>query len=704
MPQRLVAEALAHTLWKQNVLSAEQCARLAEVLLQEQVETVAHLRTWTDRATGISAELSRAIRRALPPENMGHFGPYEPLAFLDQGGMGAVWLARSTTPDAQSELVVVKVLQSSLANGEEYLHRFRREAEIMQRLQHPNLVSCLDSGLAADKSFYTVLELVPFRTLRDLAAQQPLPELLALQVMHQVADVLALAEEHHLIHRDIKPGNIFADAQGRALLADFGLARSTSDDRTALTMQGAMVGTPHYMAPEQILGTGTIDIRADIYSLGGALFYALAGREPYSGKLHEVLHAHQTAPPPRTQDLRADVGEATDAIIATAMAKRPEDRHPTAAACRDALATRIHALGGEVRCWHAESRARLEPTIHVENRSPGSGPRNTARILNDLSQTASFAGLVRRQRDDGDAQIGDDSTDALVDGTTPCGGGLGDTSVVVRDGDAYASSNWGRSQSALSTHGHGNVPGLVGDLDAAMDQDWIALVESEGISLVLLWARPELCLGKMREPPVAICLRNYPVKVHKQACQQVSRQHLRLAYDPCVGAMRLADLGSANGTTLDGSPLDAHAPLALAPGPDHKVVVAGTISLRMRVIAAASHVGVVIPGAPASRRTSVCGIEHAHPYDGVVLSRPDNYPELAYAMVLRRLSIGAADADLTLVGGIGGETIEVGRWDGRWIWRPAGQSASWMPLSDGDLVRCAGKHLTALPAHYGRFH
>ncbi len=702
MTESLVAEALAHTLWKQNVLSAEQCARLAEVLVCDQIETVAQLRTWTDRTNGISAELGRAIRRALPPENMGRFGPYEPLAFLDQGGMGAVWLARSTAPNAQGQLVVVKVLQSSLANGEEYLYRFRREAEILQRLQHPNLVSCLDTGLAEDKSFYTVLELVPFRTLRDLGAQQPLPELPALQVLHQVADVLVLADQHSLIHRDIKPSNIFADDQGCTLLGDFGLARSTSDDRTALTMQGAMVGTPHYMAPEQILGTGRIDIRADIYSLGGALFYALTSREPYPGKLHEVLHAHQTAPPPQVQMLRADVGEKTDALIAMAMAKRPDDRFPTAVACRDALAERIDELGGEVCIWPEGKRTRLESKIHVDNRQPG--PSNTTCILNDLSQTATFSALAQRRDVDGDSHMGDDSSDALVDGTTPCGGGHGDTSIVIRSEDSYVSSTWNRSESALSTHGQGNVPGFDGDIDAAMDQDWIALVESEGISLVLLWARPELCLGKMREPPVDICLRNYPVKIHKAACQQVSRQHLRLAYDPVAGALRLADLGSANGTTFDGKPLDANQAIALAPGPDHKVVVAGTISLRVRVIAAASHVGIAIPGAPGSRRASTCGIEHAHPYDGAVLSRPDNYPELGYAMVLRRLTIGGADADLTLVGGIGGEAIEVGRWDERWIWRPAGQCASWMPLSDGDLVRCAGKHLTALPAHYGRFH
>ena len=193
---------------------------------------------------------------------------------------------------------------------------------------------------------FMVLEYVDAGDLRDLVEKRGgLSEALALAIMHQVAEGLCEAHRVHLVHRDIKPPNIFVASDGRAKLADFGIARSTDVNRPALTMQGAIVGSPMYMSPEQVLSDSTLDIRSDIYALGAVLYFCLVCDPPYAGKLQEILHQHCTAPVPDVRSKRPNIGDKTQAIINRAMAKDRNNRYADPSEMRDALLTRLGELG-----------------------------------------------------------------------------------------------------------------------------------------------------------------------------------------------------------------------------------------------------------------------------------------------------------------------------------------------------------------------
>lgn len=687
-------EALTHAVSKRQLLNREQSRRLGSMLVQNGTSDLEQIRSWLEASREVNADLVRSLQEILPKKDR-TYGPYRPFAHLAEGGMGTLWLAAADN----DELVVIKALRRNLASGEEFVIRFQRETDIMMRLQHPGLVKCLDRGQADDGTLYMVLELVSYGTLKDLAAEQPLDEITALQIMYQVADVLIEANSHQLIHRDIKPENIFADRTGRTRLSDFGLARSTREERTSLTMQGAMVGTPLYMSPEQIMGDSDLGIQSDIYGLGGVLFYALTGRDPFQGRMHDVMHAHQTQPPPAASAVNPAISSATDALIAKAMAKKPEDRYQSPEEIASALEQALQKLGAAVLDTAQGGRqetdsAEEEPVTREE------ANRELETIL--ISTKPHLAG----SEEHGGSSI-------VNNGTTPAGDNLAATVVQnpsSSPGDeTYAGTSWptgeaGRGDAALTGSIDRGGPSLIGDLGRALSQDWISLSESQGSCLSILYARPRLCLGKMREPPVDLSLRNYPVNVHKVACQRVSRQHMVVAYSEQTGTVSVEDLGSGNGTVLNGQPLQPGQPQELTPGPEHILVAAGTISLHVRNIVNLNGASQLL-GLDPSVLDHPCGIERDHKSDAVIFTRPENRPELSYAMVLRRMSIGGIGSDLPLSGSVGTDAVEIGRYNGRWIWRRvAGDpDADWMVLMEGTELQCGGKSLTVFPAHYGCF-
>jgi TolB-like protein len=216
--------------------------------------------------------------------------------------------------------------------------RFLREIRTIARLQHPHILPLHDSGEFKDLLYY-VMPYVQGESLRARMARGPRMELdEAIRITREVADALAEAHANQVVHRDIKPENILLSG-GHALVADFGIARalSSAEDDT-LTMAGLIVGTPAYMAPEQITAERSIDGRADIYALACILYEMLAGSPPFAGgSIQDMMAKHTLAPVPHLRELRPDVPEFVDRALRKAMAKQPGDRFPDAKSFSRAL-------------------------------------------------------------------------------------------------------------------------------------------------------------------------------------------------------------------------------------------------------------------------------------------------------------------------------------------------------------------------------
>jgi eukaryotic-like serine/threonine-protein kinase len=254
---------------------------------------------------------------------------------LGRGGMATVFLARDLKHD---RLVALKVLHPDLAAtlGPE---RFQREIRFAANLQHPHILTVLDSGNAGDHLWFT-MPFVEGESLRDrLNREHQLPLDAALQIAREAARALDYAHLHGIVHRDIKPENILLTRDGSTLVADFGIARAVSADER-LTQTGLAIGTPAYMSPEQASGDKTVDARSDVYSLGAVLYEMLAGEAPYTGPTAQAIVMKRiTEPVPSVRKLRPSVSEAVDQAIRRALAPIAADRFATAGE----LAQAIHA-------------------------------------------------------------------------------------------------------------------------------------------------------------------------------------------------------------------------------------------------------------------------------------------------------------------------------------------------------------------------
>lgn len=253
---------------------------------------------------------------------------------IGQGGMGAVYLAQQSRPRRQ---VAVKVLlpMTPLTPNQlaAFLERFRRETDAAAALEHPNIMPVHEYG-EREGLAYLVMPYISGGTLRDLLEREgSLPLDKAHNFLEQMAAAIDVAHEHGVIHRDIKPANILMTPEGRALLTDFGLVKIIAEGQTPqlrLTGPGAPVGTPDYMAPEQVIGED-VDTRADLYSLGVILYQMVTGTTPFQGESPmQIAAQHLQLPPPSPQALRPDLPYEAEQVILRAMAKRPEDRYARA--------------------------------------------------------------------------------------------------------------------------------------------------------------------------------------------------------------------------------------------------------------------------------------------------------------------------------------------------------------------------------------
>ncbi len=247
-------------------------------------------------------------------------GDYQLISKLGQGGMGVVYKAYQ---QRMNRTIALKILHPRLAKNDEFISRFYREARLAAKLNHVNIVSAIDVGQVAGYHYFA-MEYVKHKSLsRLIREKKTIPEEEALHIIIQVTRALQHADEHKMIHRDVKPQNILIMENGVAKLADLGLAKSTTGDDASLTQTGMSVGTPHYISPEQALGKKDVDIRSDIYSLGATLYHMVTGETPFKGSTAVVIMTkHLTEKIPNLSD-------ATCRIIKKMTAKKAPNRYQT---------------------------------------------------------------------------------------------------------------------------------------------------------------------------------------------------------------------------------------------------------------------------------------------------------------------------------------------------------------------------------------
>ncbi len=273
---------------------------------------------------------------------------YRLVGLLGTGGMGEVYEAQHVYLGRK---VAVKLLRPELTANPEAVQRFHREAQAASNIGHDCIVEILDFGKLDDGTNYLVMEYLEGTPLSDITVQGPVDPLRGLDIMIQMCDGLAAAHRSGIIHRDMKPENVFLvhDSHGRerVKILDFGIAKVTDNESDQhLTKTGAIFGTPHYMSPEQAKGE-PLDQRSDIYSVGVIMYELFTGTVPFKGEsFMGVLTQHITSAPPPPSQIRSDIPPVIEEIILRAIAKEPENRFQSMEEFIEALENARVALGG----------------------------------------------------------------------------------------------------------------------------------------------------------------------------------------------------------------------------------------------------------------------------------------------------------------------------------------------------------------------
>lgn len=261
-------------------------------------------------------------------------GRYEVISEIGHGGMAVVYLAFDPNVGRQ---VAIKVIARQFTADPIFRSRFRREAEVIAKLEYPAIVPIYDFG-EYDGQPYLVMRYMAAGSLADRIERGPLPLPETARILERLAPAMDEAHSKGIIHRDLKPGNILFDLRDQPYLCDFGIVKLAEGQTTSLTARGLAVGTPAYMSPEQVLGQEKLDGRSDVYALGAILFQMLTGRQPYqSDTPMGMAMMHVVEPPPIILEAKPDLPPGCQTVINRAMAKDREERYPTAAALAAAL-------------------------------------------------------------------------------------------------------------------------------------------------------------------------------------------------------------------------------------------------------------------------------------------------------------------------------------------------------------------------------
>jgi serine/threonine protein kinase len=251
------------------------------------------------------------------------FGRYRLVEVLGRGGMGEVWRAYDPVHD---RYVALKLLPANYADDRVSQERFRREARAAAGIDEPHVVPIFDSGEVEGRLFVS-MKLVRGQDLQKLVDEGPLPPARAVSIIEQIASALHAAHRIDLVHRDVKPSNMLVAEDDFAYLIDYGIARAAGEQ--GLTSTGSTIGTWAYMAPERFQKS-VANERGDIYALACVLYQALTGEQPFpTDSLEQIAVAHMLHPPPRPSEAHAAVPAALDDVIASGMAKDPEQRYAT---------------------------------------------------------------------------------------------------------------------------------------------------------------------------------------------------------------------------------------------------------------------------------------------------------------------------------------------------------------------------------------
>jgi len=282
-------------------------------------------------------------------------GPYRIVEQLGQGGMATVFKAYHAALD---RYVAIKVMHPAFKEDPTFLARFQREARVVAKLEHPNIVPVYDYA-EHNGAPYLVMKFVEGETLKAKLARGPISLTEAVKIVEAVGTGLDYAHKQGILHRDIKPSNVMLAADGNVYLADFGLARIAQAGESTLSSD-SLLGTPHYMSPEQAKGVKELDAGTDIYSLGVVIYELVVGRLPFSADTpFAIIHDHIYTPLPMPHDVNPNVPEAIERVLLKALAKERADRYPDVAAMvaafRDAAATAdqafARAIAGRVLRW-----------------------------------------------------------------------------------------------------------------------------------------------------------------------------------------------------------------------------------------------------------------------------------------------------------------------------------------------------------------
>jgi predicted Ser/Thr protein kinase len=276
------------------------------------------------------------VDTVLPPQ----FGPYRVVRLLGKGGMGHVYLVKDARLDREEAL---KVPLFAVDDEPEILQRFVREARAAAAISHPNVCQVYDAG-EIDGVYYMTMAYIEGKSLADqMRSSGPFPQTKAALLVRKVALAMQHAHELGLIHRDLKPSNIMINSQGEPVVMDFGLARRTGKERSRITRTGMVMGTPSYMAPEQLAGeVDKLGPGCDIYSLGVVLYELLTLERPFSGDMIAIASKIALEPPPPPSQFRSDLDPMLEAICLKAMEKQIERRHRS-------MAEFAHELGKYLR-------------------------------------------------------------------------------------------------------------------------------------------------------------------------------------------------------------------------------------------------------------------------------------------------------------------------------------------------------------------
>jgi len=405
-------------------------------------------------------------------------GRYRLESKLGSGGMSTVYLARDETLE---RWVAVKVLHREISDQPDQLERFRREARAVAQLSHPNVVAVIDAG--EDGGYpYIVFEYVPGETLKariDGVGRLPLDEAAAYAI--EIGRGLAAAHAQKLIHRDVKPQNVLIDAEGRAKVTDFGIARSLESD--GLTKTGRVLGTTDYVSPEQAMGHD-VDARSDIYSLGVLLYEMLTGEPPFKAEtVVGVAMKHVNEPMPDTQAHRADASAALARVVENATSKDPGKRYRSMNEMLAELETALEVEVARSGTASGEATSVLESVPAERRRLLPSRRVSIAGILLVLAATA--AALIVAALTGGGGHTASNGGGG-GGGGVPSGAPIHIQSATAFDPEGTGGEN--DSEAALVVDGN---PSTGWSTEHYVQGPALKLSSKSGVGLILTVARPE---------------------------------------------------------------------------------------------------------------------------------------------------------------------------------------------------------------------